>query len=133
MSVDTIGNMLSQIKNASMVNKEFVEFPHSKMREAILKVLEKYNYVDKVKTFKEKGAPHKSLHVDLAYDKKGNSKIREIKRISKPGRRLYTKKDEIKGVSPKYELTILSTSKGVMASVEAQKKNLGGQVICKVI
>lgn len=132
MSVDTIGNMLSQIKNATMVNKKFVEFPHSKMNEAILKVLEKYDYIEKVKTFKEKGSSYKSLHVDLAYDKKGNSVIRDTKRISKPGRRLYTKKDEIKFVNTKYELTILSTPKGVMSSVEAKKKNLGGQIICKV-
>lgn len=133
MSVDTIGNMLSQIKNAVMVNKKYVEFPHSKMKEAILKVFEKYEYVEKVKTFKEKGASYKSLHVDLAYDKKGNSIIRDVKRISKPGRRLYIKKDEIKNVDTKYELTVLSTPKGVMASVDAKKKNLGGQIICKVI
>lgn len=133
MSVDSIGNMLSQIKNAVMVNKEFVECPYSKMRESILKVFEKYDYIDKVKIFKEKGVSYKSLHVDLAYDEKGESKIRDIKRISKPGRRLYIKKEEIEGVDPKYELVILSTSKGVMSSIEAKKKNLGGQVICKII
>ncbi len=132
MSVDTIGNMLSQIKNASMVGKEFVELPHSKMNEAVAKVIEKVGFVKEVKVFKEGGAATKSLHIDLAYDKGGKAKIMDIRRVSKPGRRLYASHEEIKRVDPKFGLLVISTPQGVMSGEEARKQKVGGELICEV-
>lgn len=132
MSSDVIADMLSQIKNASMVGKEYVEIPHSKMREAVIKVLEDAKFVENVKTFKDKGAPQKSLHIDLAYEQDGSPRIRDVKRVSKPGRRIYQQSKVIKGVNPKYGLIVVSTPEGVMSGEAARKKNLGGEIICEV-
>ncbi len=114
MSVDTIGNMLSQIKNASMVGKKVIEIPHSSLNEAIAKVIEKAGFIDEVKVFKESGVTNKKLSIKLSYEKDGSSRIMDIKRISKPGRRLYAGSGEIKRVNPKYVFVVLSTPKGVM-------------------
>ena len=131
--MDSIANMLSRIKNASMVGKEFVELPYSKVNEEVLKIFEKYGFVEKVKVFKDKGSSHKGLHIDLAYEENGESKIRDIKRVSKPGRRLYLKAKEIEVGNTKYGFCVLSTPKGIMSGVDDQKKNLVGEIICKVI
>jgi small subunit ribosomal protein S8 len=133
MSADTIANMLSQLKNASMVGKEYIEIPYSKVNEAVLKVFEQYEFIKKVKVFKEKGSSFKSLHVDIAYEANGDSKIRGIKRVSKSGRRLYLKSKEIETTNPKYGFSVFSTPKGIMSCVDARDKNLGGEIICKVI
>lgn len=132
MSSDVIADMLSQIKNAVMVNKEYVEISHSKMRESILEVMASSKFIESYKVFKEKGASHKSLHVDLAYDENGNSVIRNIKRVSKPGRRIYQQSKDIRKINPKYGLLVISTPKGIMSGEEARKNNLGGEVICEV-
>lgn len=132
MSIDTIGNMLSQIKNASMIGKEFVELPHSNMNEAIAKVIEKAGFIKEVKVFKESGAATKSLHIDLAYDESGDPRILDIKRISKPGRRLYSRFEAIKRVNPKYGLVVVSTPKGVMSGEDAKKQKAGGELVCEV-
>ncbi len=132
MSVDTIGNMLSQIKNASMVGKKVIEIPHSSLNEAIAKVIEKAGFIDEVKVFKESGVTNKKLSIKLSYEKDGSSRIMDIKRISKPGRRLYAGSGEIKRVNPKYGLVVLSTPKGVMTGEDARKQKVGGELICEV-
>lgn len=133
MSTDIISNMLSSIRNASMVNKEFIELPHTKNIEAIAKVLQKGNFLKKVKGFKEKGSTHKGLHIDLAYEDSGAPMINEIKRVSKPGRRIYMRFGDIKRIKPEYGVLVVSTSRGIMSGEDARKKKLGGEVICEVI
>lgn len=131
MSVDILSNMLSQIKNASMVNKEYVEVMHTKECAAVAKVLKENNYVKEVKVFKESGKPFKKLRIDLSYDNDLPA-ITDIKRVSTPGRRIYKGADDIGTFLSGYGLYIVSTSRGVMSGVEARKKRLGGEVMCKV-
>lgn len=115
-----------------MIGKEFVELPHSNMNEAIAKVIEKAGFIKEVKVFKESGAATKSLHIDLAYDESGDPRILDIKRISKPGRRLYSRFEAIKRVNPKYGLVVVSTPKGVMSGEDAKKQKAGGELVCEV-
>jgi len=131
MSGDTIANMLSQIKNATMAGHESVELPHSKVREEILKVLEEAGFVKEVKVFKESGMPYKSLHIEFVYED-GRSMIRDVRRISQPGRRAYSPSSEIKMTNPKYGVVVVSTSAGIMSGEDARKKKLGGEIICEV-
>jgi len=130
MVTDPIGDMLAQIRNATMRRKESVELPHSKVKEQLAKLLVKEGYLEKTKNFKESGRPGKMLHLDLKYED-DESVIIEIKRISKPGQRLYVAANKI---PRKFRgITIISTSRGLMTDGEARKKRLGGEVICEVI
>ncbi|MBI2620812.1 30S ribosomal protein S8 [candidate division WWE3 bacterium] len=123
MSVDVVANMLSSIKNASMSGKQSVEVPHTKMCEAIAKIIKARGFLLGVKVFKPSGRSYKKMRLDL-----DASKITDVKRISKPGRRVY------KGVGAAggYGVTVLSTSRGIMTSEDAKKKNLGGEILCEV-
>ncbi len=131
--MDTLANMLSAIKNASMVQKKFVELPYTKTNEAVLEVLKKAEFIEGYKVFKEKGSAHKSLHIDLMYDELGDSKIRDIRRISKLGRRVFRGRRTLKSFKLGTRLVVVSTARGILSSVEAKEKKLGGEVICEVI
>lgn len=132
MVSDPIGDMLTQIRNAQMAHKEFVEIPHSKMKEAVAKVFEKEGFVGEVRRFKPKETTQKMLHIDLKYDGKLGA-IGFIKRISKPGRRVYEPKKKLGGfIKVTGGVVIISTSKGIMTHKEAKKKGLGGEIVCVV-
>jgi len=131
MSLDTISNMLSMIKNASMAGRPFVEFSHSKMCENIAKIFHKEGFLGNVKIFKPKDSNRKMLHLDLIYTD-GIPSISDIKRVSKPGRRIYKGNADIGFVAGGYGISVLSTSKGVMTGKAAQKKRLGGEILCEV-
>ncbi|MFC1700080.1 30S ribosomal protein S8 [Patescibacteria group bacterium] len=131
MSMDRISNMLSSIKNASMVKKDFVEVIHSKECENIAKVLEKGGFVAAVKAFKPKETKRKMLRIDLI-NEEGEAKIRNVKRISKPGKRIYRGVSQLKPVQSGFGLLVVSTSRGVMSGSEAKKKKLGGEVLFEV-
>ncbi|OGC47255.1 30S ribosomal protein S8 [candidate division WWE3 bacterium RIFCSPHIGHO2_01_FULL_42_13] len=133
MVMDTISNMLSSIKNASAVGKEFVELPYTKVNEAILEVLKKADFVAEAKVFKEKESSHKSLHIDLLYDDLGAPKIRKAGRISKPGRRIFKGYTELKRFVPGTGVWVVSTPRGILSSNEAKSKKLGGEIICEVM
>ena len=130
MSSDTIANMLSTIKNAVMVRKTFVEIPHSKQNEEIAKVLEGRGFVGKVKVFSHKGSTHKGLHIDLAYDEE-IPVLNNIRRVSRPGRRIYKQSGDLRLVKGGHGLLVISTSRGIMSGEEAKKKSLGGEVLCE--
>lgn len=129
--MDTIANMLSGIKNAGRAGRFFIEIPYSSMKEEILKVLKEKGFIESFKIFKLEGKSFKMLHIDLKYDN-GVSLISEAKRVSKSGRRVYENKVGMKRVVGGYGISIVSTSKGVMDSMEAKRKKLGGEVICEV-
>ena len=129
--MDPIANMLSTIKNASMVGKPSIVVTYSKEKESIAEVLKTGGFLSEVKVFKDKEAPSKSLRLDIAYVD-GVSKIKEIKRTSKPGRRIYKGYTEIRPVVANLGFMVISTSRGVMNSIEAKKKKLGGEVICTI-
>lgn len=129
--MDPIANMLSTIKNASMVGKPSIVVTYSKEKESIAEVLKNGGFLSEVKVFKDKEAPSKSLRLDIAYVD-GVSKIKEIKRTSKPGRRIYKGYADIRPVVANLGFMVISTSRGVMNSIEAKKKKLGGEVICTI-
>jgi small subunit ribosomal protein S8 len=125
---DPIADMLTRIRNASMVRKSEVLVPFSKIKFEIAKVLEKEKYIGKVE-LDEQG--FKSLKISLKYENK-KSVINTINRVSKVGRRMYVAKDKIRPVLNGYGVAILSTSKGVMADHTAQKIGVGGEILCEV-
>mgnify|MGYP001460453515 FL=1 len=128
--VDPIGDMLTRIRNGQMRSLNKINIPFSNFRLKILEVLKKEGYIIDfdIDNAKQK---IKFLSVDLKYYE-GQPVIKEIKRVSKPGRRVYSKATSIPKVLNGLGLAILSTSKGVMSDTDAIKNNLGGEIICKV-
>lgn len=129
--MDTIANILSTIKNSAMAGRKFTEVPYSKVSEEVLKVLKEKGFLENVKVFKPEGSHFKMMHVDLVYEG-GVSKISNIIRISKPGKRVYKGKKELRRVVSGFGISVVSTSQGIMESMEAKKRKLGGEEICKV-
>lgn len=129
--MDLLSNMLSSIKNACMAHKPFIEIPHSNECEAVAKILADKKFLSGTKVFKEKDSSLKKLHLDIAYED-GIPVINEVKRVSKPGRRMYVKSSNLKLVRGGYGVSVVSTSRGMMTVEDAKKKKLGGEVICKV-
>ena len=128
--VDPIGDMLTRIRNGQMRSLNKINIPFSNFRLKILEVLKKEGYIIDFNIDNDK-KKIKFLSVDLKYYE-GQPVIKEIKRVSKPGRRIYSKATSIPKVLNGLGLAILSTSKGVMSDSEAMKNNLGGEIICKV-
>ena len=127
--MDVIGDMLTNIKNAQAVNKETVDIPFSNLKYEIAKILEKKGFVEKVE---KKGKKLKrTIEITLKYDDKTPA-ISGLKRISKPGQRIYQSAKKIRKVRGGYGIAIVSTSKGLMTDKEARKQKLGGEVICEV-
>ena len=128
--VDPIGDMITRIRNAQMRSLSSVEIPGSKFRASILDVLKKEGYISDYKFLTD--VKHKnSLTVNLKYDN-GSPVIKEIKRVSKPGRRIYAKADSIPRIQNGLGLAIVSTSIGIMSDNDARMKNVGGEIICRV-
>ena len=128
--VDPIGDMFSRIRNGQMRSLSKIDIPYSNFRFKILEVLKKEGYIINYKLTDNK-VTNKTIVVDLKYYE-GQPVIKEIKRVSKPGRRVYSKATSIPKVLNGLGVAILSTSKGVMSDSEAIKNNLGGEIICRV-
>lgn len=129
VSTDPIADMLSRIRNALAVNKGEISLPHSNTKEAVARLLKSSKYIDDVKVA---SAPvGKSLTLVL-HGENSNSRITEIVRLSKPGRRLYTSADKMPSVKQGRGIVIVSTSKGLMTGYDARKQRIGGELICKV-
>ena len=127
---DPIGDMFSRIRNGQMRSLNFVEIPSSNFRKNILEILKSEGYIKDF--FVSKSENNKvNLKITLKYFE-GDPVIKEIKRISKPGRRVYSRASSIPRVMNGLGIAILSTPKGVMSDVDARKNNIGGEVICKV-
>ena len=127
---DPIGDMLTRIRNAQLRALSNVIIPNSKFRAKILEVLKQEGYISNYKTLpSEKNKS--SIQVDLKYNN-GSPVIKEIKRVSKPGRRIYSRADSIPRIQNGLGLAIISTPKGVMTDMDARKQKVGGEVICKV-
>ena len=128
-TTDPIADLLTRIRNAKMVGKTEVRVPSSKLKEVVAEQLKKNGYLADVKT--EASKPRDVLVVTI--NQPGtNSSINEIKRVSKPGRRVYAKSDEIPKVKSGRGIVLVSTSKGVMTGSEAVKNKLGGEVLLEV-
>jgi small subunit ribosomal protein S8 len=134
MMTDPIADMLTRIRNANTRGHRKVDLPHSNLKEKIADVLKKEGFISDYKvtsdeTLKEK---KKTLHIYLKYTEDNTKVINKIVRISKPGRRVFTKVEDIKPTLGGLGIMVLSTSRGIMADKEAKKLNVGGEVICKV-
>ena len=128
--VDPIGDMLTRIRNGQMRMSSTINVPASKFREKVLEVLKDEGYIISYKLQNESGKKNNIL-VDLKYNQ-GMPVIKEITRISKPGRRVYTKADSIPRIQNGLGIAIMSTSKGIRTDNDARKENLGGEILCKV-
>ena len=127
---DPIGDMFSRIRNGQMRLLTSVVIPSSKFRKNILEILKNEGYIKDF--FIEKSENNKiSLKINLKYFE-GDPVIKEIKRISKPGRRVYSRATSIPKVMNGLGLAIISTPKGVMSDIDARKQNIGGEIICRV-
>jgi len=127
---DPIGDMFSRIRNGQMRLLESINVPASNFRLQILEVLKSEGYISNF-FIEKKENNKKNLKVDLKYYE-GNPVIKEIKRVSKPGRRIYSRADSIPKIQNGLGLAIISTTKGVMSDNEARKNNIGGEIICRV-
>ena len=128
--IDPIGDMLTRIRNGQMRNLSQVKIPASNFRGKILDVLVKEGYIKDYKSLKdENNKPN--FKVDLKYNL-GNPVISTIVRISRPGRRIYSRAESIPKINNGLGISIVSTSKGIMTDSDARRQNVGGEVICKV-
>lgn len=126
---DPVGDMLTRIRNAQMRGMTKVQSPASKMRVRILEVLQAEGYIRGFAEVEKDG--HRNIEIELKYYD-GSPVIQEIKRISKPGRRVYSSVGDIPLVRNGLGISILSTSKGVMSDNVARNENVGGEIICRV-
>jgi small subunit ribosomal protein S8 len=130
---DPIADMLTRVRNAATRQHEAVSMPHSKTKESVAKVLVNEGYVEDYQILPQ--SPQAVLRLKLKYvgdRRQRRSVITGIKRVSKPGRRVYVRRDEIPWVLSGLGTAVLTTSKGVMSGQEARKLGLGGEVICEV-
>lgn len=131
MSVtDPIADMLTRIRNALVVKHEVVEMPSSKMKVAIAEILEKEGYIKSFNVIKDK--KQGILKIKLKYTSDRQKVITGLKRISRPGLRVYAKKDEVPKVLGGLGIAIISTSTGVVTDKEARKTGVGGEVLCYI-
>jgi small subunit ribosomal protein S8 len=127
---DIIADGLTRIRNASMRGLEYTTLLHSRLMEDVLKVFKEKGYIEDYKVIEE--GNKKFINVSLKYDENGNSVINEVKRISKPGRRVYKGYQDIKNFKNGFGTLVVSTNKGVLPNDEAYKQKVGGEVICSI-
>jgi len=132
---DPISDMLTRIRNASMVKKSDVVIPMSKIKFEIAQILKKKGLVNDVQVLNKdtkKATVFGEMKISLKYKNDGSSAISSIKRISTPGLRVYVKKDSLPKVLNNLGFAIISTPNGLMTNKEARKRDLGGEVICEI-
>jgi small subunit ribosomal protein S8 len=127
---DPIADMLTRIRNGLMVRKNFVLVPSSKIKVAIAQILLEEGYVQGYEVTDER--PQPNLRIWLKYDEKRRPIVSGMRRVSKPGRRVYSGKRELPWVLSGLGIAIVSTPKGVMTGREARRLGLGGEVLCYV-
>lgn len=127
---DLIADSLTRIRNAGMRRLDVATLMHSNAVEAIVKILAEKGYIESFNVVED--GVKKSINVVLKYDERGYTVINELKRISKPGRRIYRGRDEIKRFKNGYGTIIVSTSKGVIPNDKAFELGIGGEVLCTV-
>ena len=130
MMTDPIADMLTRIRNAVRVERPHVDVPLSRLKLGVAEVLKREGYIW---DYKEVDAePVKHLRIELKYGPNGERVIQSIRRVSKPGRRVFSKSRDLRPVLNGLGISILSTSKGLVSDREARQQNLGGEVLCEV-
>ncbi len=131
MMTDPIADMLTRIRNANMCRKESVDIPLSKVKLGIARILEEQGYIETYATVSQSSVKD-TLRIKLKGLNKGESVIHYLQRVSKPSRRVYVKASEITETCGGLGISIISTSKGLMTGKEARRRNLGGEIVCRV-
>ena len=126
---DPIGDMIARIKNAQVRNHKKVQLPSSKFKVKIAEVLKSEGYIIDYKVSQESNKPY--LEISLKYNS-GNPVISSIQRVSKPGRRIFSRAESLPKINDGLGIAIISTPKGVMTDIDARKQKIGGEIICKV-
>ena len=129
---DPIADMLTRIRNANKAQHDSVTMPGSKLKESLANILEREGFIASVSSKPNEGRPGSSLTIELKYDSDRRSTIAGLKRVSKPGLRIYAQADNIDRVLGGFGVAVLSTSAGLMTDREARKRHLGGEVVCHV-
>ncbi len=126
---DTIADLLTRIRNASSAKHETVDIPASNMKKSILQILSDEGYIKGFQVIEDKSNPQGILRVTLKYSEGKTPVIKGLKRVSKPGLRIYTDVENMPKVLKGLGIAILSTSKGVMTDKKARQENVGGEVL----
>jgi small subunit ribosomal protein S8 len=130
MNTDPIADMLTRIRNASVVSHPSVDMPSSKLKVALAKLLKEEGYIS---DYSEKVDGHfKTLSIDLKYDESNKPVISKLQRVSRPGLRSYCKAKNLPQVLGGMGIAIVSTSKGLLTDRKARKENLGGEILCYI-
>ena len=129
---DPIADMLTRIRNANIAMHDDVRMPSSKLKEALAGVLAKEGYIEAFDVQENADRPGKTLHVRMKYSPERARTISGIRRVSKPGLRVYSRSDEVPRVLGGLGVAVLSTSQGLLTDREARKRKVGGEVLCFV-
>lgn len=130
MMTDPIADMLTRIRNAVAIERPFVDIPASQQKVGLAQALQREGYIWDFEIVD--GQPVKVLRVNLKYGPNGEPVIQEIQRVSKPGRRVYSKSRDIPVVLQGLGISVLSTSQGILSNREAKSKGIGGEILCSV-
>jgi small subunit ribosomal protein S8 len=129
---DPIADMLTRIRNANIAMHDVVRMPSSKLKEALAGVLEREGYIEGFAVEEEPDRPGRTLQVRMKYSPERARTISGIRRVSKPGLRVYSKSNEVPRVLGGLGVAVLSTSQGLLSDREARKRRVGGEVLCFV-
>ncbi|MEO2045739.1 MAG: 30S ribosomal protein S8 [Pirellulales bacterium] len=132
MMTDPIADMLTRIRNAVRIERAEVGMPLSKVKRGVAEVLKREGYIWDWRVEEAEGMPCKQLCIDLKYGPNGERVIQHIKRVSTPGRRVYSKSIKLRPILNGLGISIISTNRGVVSDREARQKNLGGEVLCEL-
>jgi small subunit ribosomal protein S8 len=132
MLTDPIADMLTRIRNAVAIERPSVNIPASREKVGIAQVLQREGYIWDFEVLEEPGQSSGTLRVNLKYGPNGERVIQEIKRVSKPGCRVYRRAKEVPEVLRGMGIAVISTSQGILSNREARAKNVGGEVLCTV-
>ena len=130
MMTDPVGDMLTRVRNAGMARHNEARCPTSKLKRAVATVLQNAGFLGEIRIEEEDG--HQHIVMEIRYDDAGHALIDGIRRVSKPGRRVYVAKDEVPKVRHGLGVAVLSTSKGILSDDDARAASVGGEVICEV-
>jgi small subunit ribosomal protein S8 len=130
MLTDPIADMLTRIRNAVAVERPHVDVPLSKLKLGLADVLKREGYIWDWKEVE--GEPSRQLRLELKYGPNGERVIQSIRRVSKPGRRVYSQARDLRPVLNGMGIKVLSTSRGIVSDREARQRNLGGEVLCEI-
>lgn len=129
---DPVADMLTRIRNANVVYHDMVDMPMSKMRLEIARILKDEGYIRNYKTVTDPKLPYSTLRIFMNYGSGRERVIQGLRRISKPGRRIYVQHQDVPNVMGGLGIALISTSSGLMTDSEARKRGLGGEVVCYV-